>query len=62
MGGTLEITARFPEGNVKITNFSSIGEGETVTAGDQPFEGIAAERKGKAAKAEVREIVRTALS
>lgn len=26
MGGTLDIVARFPEGNVKITNFSSIDE------------------------------------
>jgi predicted XRE-type DNA-binding protein len=26
MGGELEITARFPEGAVKITNFSGIGE------------------------------------
>jgi transcriptional regulator with XRE-family HTH domain len=34
MGGTLDITARFPDGNVKITNFSSIGEGETAPAGD----------------------------
>ncbi|MFH0821462.1 MAG: XRE family transcriptional regulator [Pseudomonadota bacterium] len=30
MGGTLDIVARFPDGNVKITNFSSIGEGETA--------------------------------
>lgn len=28
MGGTLEIVARFPDGSVKITNFSSIGDGE----------------------------------
>ena len=34
MGGTLDIVARFPDGKVKITNFSSIGEGETATAGD----------------------------
>lgn len=32
MGGTLDIVARFPDGNVKITNFSSIGEGETASA------------------------------
>ncbi len=29
MGGTLDIVARFPDGSVKITNFSSIGESET---------------------------------
>ena len=29
MGGSLDIVARFPDGTVKITNFSSIGEGET---------------------------------
>ena len=34
MGGTLDIVARFPDGKVKITNFSSIDEGETSTAGD----------------------------
>ena len=34
MGGTLDIVARFPDGNVKITNFSSISEGETATSGD----------------------------
>jgi transcriptional regulator with XRE-family HTH domain len=34
MGGTLDIVARFPEGDVRITNFSSIGEGETATSGD----------------------------
>jgi len=34
MGGSLDIVARFPDGNVKITNFSSIGEGETASAGD----------------------------
>ena len=32
MGGTLDIVARFPDGKVKITNFSSIDEGETATA------------------------------
>ncbi len=32
MGGTLDIVARFPDGKVRITNFSSISEGET--AGD----------------------------
>lgn len=26
MGGELEITARFPDGSVKITNFSGLGE------------------------------------
>jgi len=31
MGGTLEIVARFPDGSVKITTFSSIGEDETAT-------------------------------
>jgi len=31
MGGTLDIVARFPDGTVKITNFSSIGEDETAT-------------------------------
>ena len=30
MGGTLDIVARFPDGAVKITNFSSIDEGETA--------------------------------
>ena len=34
MGGTLDIVARFPDGNVKITNFSSIGDGETATVED----------------------------
>jgi transcriptional regulator with XRE-family HTH domain len=34
MGGTLDIMACFPEGKVKITNFSSIDEDEAVTAGD----------------------------
>lgn len=29
MGGTLDIVACFPDGSVKITNFSSIGESET---------------------------------
>ncbi len=28
MGGELDIVARFPDGTVKITNFSSIGETE----------------------------------
>jgi transcriptional regulator with XRE-family HTH domain len=33
MGGTLDIVARFPDGAVKITNFSSIdGESEPVTS------------------------------
>ncbi|MBI4966127.1 MAG: XRE family transcriptional regulator [Desulfomonile tiedjei] len=32
MGGTLDIVACFPDGKVKITNFSSIDEGETATA------------------------------
>jgi ribosome-binding protein aMBF1 (putative translation factor) len=32
MGGTLDIVARFPDGTVKITNFSSIREGETTTS------------------------------
>ncbi|MFH1112760.1 MAG: XRE family transcriptional regulator [Pseudomonadota bacterium] len=31
MGGTLDIVARFPEGAVKITNFSSIDDTETAT-------------------------------
>ncbi len=31
MGGTLDIVARFPDGAVKITNFSSIEEGEAST-------------------------------
>lgn len=30
MGGTLDIIARFPDGRVKITNFSSIDKDETV--------------------------------
>jgi len=34
MGGTLDIIARFPDGKVKITNFSSIDEGETATTGN----------------------------
>jgi len=34
MGGTLDIVAHFPEGDVRITNFSSIGKDETVTARD----------------------------
>ncbi|MBF0550287.1 MAG: XRE family transcriptional regulator [Deltaproteobacteria bacterium] len=32
MGGTLDIVARFPDGTVKITNFSSIGESETAAS------------------------------
>ena len=32
MGGTLDIVARFPDGSVKITNFSSIGESEATTS------------------------------
>ncbi|MBI5570901.1 MAG: XRE family transcriptional regulator [Desulfomonile tiedjei] len=36
MGGSLDIVARFPDGNVKITNFSSIDESETGTAEDGP--------------------------
>jgi hypothetical protein len=32
MGGTLDIVARFPDGTVKITNFSSIDEGETCAS------------------------------
>jgi DNA-binding Xre family transcriptional regulator len=32
MGGTLDIVARFPDGSVKITNFSSIGESETTAS------------------------------
>jgi transcriptional regulator with XRE-family HTH domain len=31
MGGSLEIVACFPDGKVKITNFSSIGEGDAAT-------------------------------
>jgi transcriptional regulator with XRE-family HTH domain len=31
MGGTLDIVARFPDGSVKITNFSSISESETTS-------------------------------
>lgn len=34
MGGTLDIVARFPDGSVKIKNFSSLSEGETATGGD----------------------------
>jgi len=34
MGGTLDIVARFPDGHVKITNFSSIGDGEAVRGED----------------------------
>lgn len=29
MGGELEILARFPDGDVRITNFSSIGEADS---------------------------------
>ncbi len=32
MGGELDIVARFPDGAVKITNFSSIGENETAAS------------------------------
>jgi hypothetical protein len=32
MGGKLDIVARFPDGAVKITNFSSIEESETVAS------------------------------
>lgn len=32
MGGTLDIVASFPEGEVRIKNFSSIGEGEAHDA------------------------------
>ena len=31
MGGSLDIVARFPDGSVKITNFSSIGKAGTDT-------------------------------
>jgi transcriptional regulator with XRE-family HTH domain len=31
MGGTLDIVARFPDGTVKITNFSSIDENDAAT-------------------------------
>jgi transcriptional regulator with XRE-family HTH domain len=34
MGGTLDIVARFPDGTVKITNFSSIDEVEAATGGE----------------------------
>ena len=30
MGGELEIVARFPDHNVKITNFSDLGKGEAT--------------------------------
>ena len=30
MGGELEVVARFPEGTVKITNFSDLGNGATA--------------------------------
>ncbi|MDA8140608.1 MAG: XRE family transcriptional regulator [Desulfobacteraceae bacterium] len=32
MGGELDIVARFPDGAVKITNFSSIGENKTTAS------------------------------
>jgi len=32
MGGTLDIVARFPDGKVRIKNFSSIGKGEAQDA------------------------------
>jgi transcriptional regulator with XRE-family HTH domain len=32
MGGTLDVVARFPDGSVKITNFSSIDESEATTS------------------------------
>ncbi len=32
MGGTLDIVARFPDGKVRIKNFSSIAEGEAQDA------------------------------
>ena len=32
MGGELDIVARFPDGAVRITNFSSIGENETAAS------------------------------
>ncbi|MGB6063379.1 MAG: XRE family transcriptional regulator [Desulfomonilaceae bacterium] len=35
MGGTLDIVASFPEGKVKIKNFSSLGEGEAKEAKDK---------------------------
>jgi transcriptional regulator with XRE-family HTH domain len=34
MGGTLDIVARFPDGHVKITNFSSIDEADPTRTGD----------------------------
>jgi ribosome-binding protein aMBF1 (putative translation factor) len=34
MGGTLDIVARFPDGTVKITNFSSIDESEMAKRGE----------------------------
>jgi transcriptional regulator with XRE-family HTH domain len=48
MGGTLDIVASFPEGKVRIKNFSSIGEGEAQKAKDKrtkrrPSAGICAE-------------------
>jgi transcriptional regulator with XRE-family HTH domain len=36
MGGTLDIVACFPDGKVKITNFSSIDETETATTEETP--------------------------
>ncbi|MFH1113157.1 MAG: XRE family transcriptional regulator [Pseudomonadota bacterium] len=35
MGGTLDIVASFPEGKVRIKNFSSIGAGEAQVAKDK---------------------------
>ncbi len=32
MGGELDIVARFPDGAVRITNFSSIGKNETAVS------------------------------
>ncbi len=32
MGGELDIVARFPDGAIRITNFSSIGENETAAS------------------------------
>ena len=32
MGGELDIVARFPEGDVKISNFGTIGEAPTLRA------------------------------
>lgn len=35
MGGTLDIVASFPDGDVKITNFSSLGGGKAQEAKDK---------------------------